>query len=127
MTSSTESAVGIDDQLRALLARGFQFVHPTGRSGELVAIVGVRVHHEMTDVVCLRGEGEAKAARMPCDEADIFAPKRIVWQTTGGADTVLTGLLALPDDYPAAASTCRGAGAALDADPSGAARLARVS
>jgi len=125
MTSSTESAVGIDDQLRALLARGFQFIHPTGRSGELVAIVGVRVHHDMTDVVCLRGEGEAKAARMPADEDDILAPKQTVWQKTGGAGTVLTGLLALPDDYPAAA--CRGAGAVLDVDATAPpSRLVRV-
>ena len=113
MTSSTESAVGIDDQLRALLARGFQFIHPTGRSGELVAIVGVRVHHDMTDVVCLRGEGEAKAARMPADEDDILAPKQTVWQSTGGASTVLTRLLALPDDYPAGARQA----VAMAADP----------
>jgi NAD(P)H-hydrate repair Nnr-like enzyme with NAD(P)H-hydrate dehydratase domain len=77
----------------------------------------------MTDVVCLRGEGEAKAARMPADEDDILAPKQTVWQKTGGAGTVLTGLLALPDDYPAVAAMATAPAADRTAPPS---RLVRV-
>jgi hypothetical protein len=98
MTFLADPVTGIEDQLRELVARGFHFVHPTGRTGEVLAIVGVRAHHDVVDVVCIRGEGEAKAARMPSDEADILAPTCTFWQRMGGARVVLTALLALPDD-----------------------------
>jgi hypothetical protein len=98
-------AVDLDGQLRALLARGYRFIHPTGRAGQLVAVVGVRAHHEVIDVVCLRGEGEAKAVRMSADEADILAPRHPLWQRTGRAAVVLAELLALADDRPEGASS----------------------
>ena len=91
--------LGIQDQLRDLVARGFQFIHPTGRGGEVLAIVGVREHGDVVDVVCLRGEGEAKAVRMPSDEPDILAPTRTVWRRSGAAVGVLAALLGLPDDH----------------------------
>lgn len=98
MTSSTDPVDCVDGQLRDLLAHGYEFFHPTGQDGGIVAVVGVRAHHNVIDVVCLRGEGDAKAARMPADEDDFLAPTRTLWQRTGAAVMVLAALLALPDE-----------------------------
>ncbi|HWE88235.1 MAG TPA: hypothetical protein VG317_02075 [Pseudonocardiaceae bacterium] len=98
MTFLADPVDSVDSLLREMLAHGFRFVHPTGAAGEIVAVVGVRLHHDVVDVVCLRGEGEAKAARMPSDEPDVLAPTRTIWQQTGRADLVLAALLALPDE-----------------------------
>lgn len=88
----------VDGQLRELLAHGYEFFHPTGQDGGIIAVVGVRAHHDVIDVVCLRGEGDAKAARMPADEDDVLAPARTLWQLAGPAVTVLAALLALPEE-----------------------------
>jgi hypothetical protein len=99
MTFSTDPVDSVDDLLRELVAHGFRFLHPTGPAGEIVAVVGVRAHDNVLDVVCLRGEGDAKAARMPAYEKDILAPRTTLWQQTGRADLVLAALLALPDEH----------------------------
>ncbi len=103
MTFSTETPVertsaDTDVRLRELIARGFQFIHAHDEHGELVSVVGVRAHHNVIDVVQLRGEDDVVAARMPGDEQDVLAPSRVAWQTVGEASSVLDDLLGLPDE-----------------------------
>lgn len=89
--------------LRALVQRGFRFTHLRDAEGELLAIQGVRAHDGVIDVLVLRGEHEAKAARMPGGEPDILRPDTTLWQTAGQARSVLVALLALRDKATAAA------------------------
>jgi hypothetical protein len=102
MTTPGDDA-GDDTQscLRRLVLRGFQFLHPRDATGELLAVIGVRAHHHVIDVLRLHAEDDAVATRMPGDEVDILAPRRTLWQVSGQAPKVLAGLLALPDAYPA--------------------------
>ena len=98
----TEGADGADEdhtqeQLAALRQRGFRFIDPRDDEGEIVALVGVRVHHNVIDVVRLPSEDDAVAARLPSD-ADILAPARVFWEQAGSVGEVLAKLLALPDD-----------------------------
>ncbi|HEY0450592.1 hypothetical protein [Actinophytocola sp.] len=95
--SSVHTATSTDAQLRALVARGFRFIDPRDENGEVIAVVGVRAHHNVVDVVQLHGEDEVVAARMPSDQ-DILAPSRVFWQEAGPALAVLGAMLALPDD-----------------------------
>ncbi|HWM04048.1 MAG TPA: hypothetical protein VNP92_17065 [Actinophytocola sp.] len=90
-------ATSTDAQLRALVARGFRFIDPRDENGDVVAVVGVRAHHNVVDVVQLHGEDEVVAARMPTDE-DVLAPRRVFWREVGSAQHVLAKMLALPDD-----------------------------
>lgn len=102
-----ESSGSTEDQLIALRLRGFQFIDPRDDGGEVVAVVGVRAHDNVIDVVQLHGEDHAIASRMPCDE-DILAPRMVFWQQEGPAYDVLGSLLALPDDRtPGSLRTCR--------------------
>lgn len=99
MTSSPEPAASTTDSLlHELIARGFQFLHPCNGDGEVVAIVGVRAHHDVVDVLRLHSEDEAIATRIPGDEENILEPSRMSWQSTGAAQQVLRELLALPDE-----------------------------
>lgn len=91
--------ISTEDQLRQLVTRGFRFVHPTDDDGEIAAVVGVRVHSGVIDVVKLHDEDDVHAMRMPGDETDVLAPRTVLWQTSGYVSTVLGGMLALPDDY----------------------------
>ncbi|MGW5052032.1 hypothetical protein [Actinokineospora sp. NPDC004072] len=93
MNSDTES------QLRALVGRGFEFLHPRDANGELMAVVGVRVHHDVIDVVRLRAEDDAEASRMPGETVDLTRPARLLWRCAGTAAEVLPALLALPEDH----------------------------
>ena len=93
MNSSTES------QLRALVGRGFEFLHPRDANGELTAVVGVRVHHDVIDVVRLRAEDDVVASRMPGETTDVTRPTTLLWERAGTASAVLSALLALPEDH----------------------------
>lgn len=95
--SPLRAATSTDAQLRALVARGFRFIDPRDENGDVVAVVGVRAHHNVVDVVQLHGEDEVVAARMPADQ-DILAPSRVFWREVGPAHAVLAAMLALPDD-----------------------------
>ena len=96
---SRDSSTGDDvaDQLRALIVRGFRFAHPRRANGEIAAVVGVRAHHNVVDIVQLLGEHDADAARIPGDEPDILCPRHVLWRATGPAHTVLRQVLDLPD------------------------------
>lgn len=95
--SSVSTATSTDAQLRALVARGFRFVDPRDECGDVIAVVGVRAHHNMVDVVQLHAEDDAVAARMPEDQ-DYLAPRRVFWREAGPAHEVLRKMLELPDD-----------------------------
>lgn len=88
----------IEDQLRTLVGRGFQFLDPRDDDGEVVAVVGVRAHDNVIDVVRLHAEDDVVASRLPAD-ADILAPETVYWERVGAASDVLGQLLALPDDH----------------------------
>jgi hypothetical protein len=102
----------ITPDLHALMARGFRFVHPRDANGEIVAVVGVRPHHDVVDLVQLYGEEDADAARIPGDEPDIFFPKKVLWRAAGAARDVIRQALALEDpviasdDIPRPAKGC---------------------
>jgi len=110
--SSTDTAT-IDDRLQDLITRGYKFVHPRDAAGAVIAVVGVRAHHSVIDVVRLNAEDDVVATRMPGDEADILAPNTVLWRSEGNAGPVLDELLSLPDDevaVPARADTRKPAG-----------------
>ena len=86
-----------EDRILELRARGFYFIDPRDEGGEVVAVVGVRAHHNVIDVVRLHSEDDAIASRVPSDE-NILAPTRVFWRQQGSAHEVLGELLALPDD-----------------------------
>lgn len=111
MTLPPDSAEpGHEEQLRALVERGFKFVHPTDAHGQLAEVVGVRVHDDVVDVVKLRGEHDVLAMRLPSGEVDVLAPREVLWQSTGHVARVLKELLALPEcnaeDRPERAAGC---------------------
>ena len=56
---------------------------PRDAAGEVAAVVGVRVHHGVVDVVQIYGEHDADATRIPGDEPDIFFPYKVFWRSSG--------------------------------------------
>ncbi|GAA4620362.1 hypothetical protein [Saccharopolyspora hordei] len=90
----------ITNGLQALVARDFQFAHPRDADGGIVAVVGIRVHRGVFDILQLFGEHDADAARVPGDEPDVLFPKKVLWRTTGSAREVINELLALSDPAP---------------------------
>lgn len=94
---SPEPSPGADGRLRNLVDRGYRFLHPRDEHGAVVAVVGVRAHDAVVDVVRLDGEDDVTAVRVPADEPDVFAPAKVLWRSHGDACTVLDELLALPD------------------------------
>jgi hypothetical protein len=94
--SAAQAATSTDVQLRALVARGFRFIDPRDENGEVVAVVGVRAHHDVVDVVQLNSEDDVVASRIPSDQ-DVMAPRRVLWQESGPVDEILAKMLALPD------------------------------
>lgn len=98
MSSTGTVVANVDAQLRALVRRGFRFVDPRDEHGDVMAVVGVRAHDDVIDVVELHGEDHAIATRMPPDQ-DLLAPRRIYWREQGPASVVMAKLLYLADDH----------------------------
>ena len=98
MTCSADPGTTAESQLRALVERGFRFLHHTSADGNVLAVVGVRAHDSVVDVIWLHGESDARAVRMAGDEPDVLAPASTMWESAGPAGPVLTELLSLPDD-----------------------------
>ena len=96
MTTQAESDT-LEDRLQTLMARGFQFVHPRTAEGALVAVVGVRAHDDVIDVVRLNAEDDAEAMRIPGDEQDVLAPSTRLWSRSGDTFSVLDELLGLSE------------------------------
>lgn len=82
------------DGLHTLASHGFQFAHPHDGQGRLIAVVGIRVHHEVIDIVQLYGDHDAEAARIPGEEPDILFPRTVLWRTTGTAQEVIDAAIA---------------------------------
>jgi hypothetical protein len=101
MAPATGSPDGTEDRLRQLIDRGFKFIHPCDAAGEIIAIVGVRPHDDVIDVVHLRTEDDAEALRVPGDTEDVLAPDTHSWRSAGSTSRVLDDLLNLPDTAPA--------------------------
>ncbi|MFO7192192.1 MULTISPECIES: hypothetical protein [Thermocrispum] len=98
MTTSPGQPDPVSARLTALIDLGFQFLHPTDAQGQVQAVVGIRVHDGVVDVVQLHAEDDVTATRMPVDEPDIMAPSTVLWREHGNVTTVLDAVLALPDE-----------------------------
>ncbi|SFA75504.1 hypothetical protein SAMN05216266_101237 [Amycolatopsis marina] len=111
MTSSRDAvqAVETEKTLRRLIDRGYRFVHPRDADGEVLAVVGVRAHGTVIDVVRLEAEDDVLAIRMPADEADILEPRTQLWRSTGEMCSVIDELLSLGDkEYAPGSADTRG-------------------
>ena len=106
MSSDTPAAV--ESRLTDLIDRGYRFIHPRDDDGRVVAVVGIRAHHTVVDVLQIDAEDDVVAFRVSGDEQDILHPRRMLWRCRGTAHDVLDELLALPDDYAATEHQVRG-------------------
>lgn len=88
---------GMAEQLADLTARGFEFSDTRDARGNVVVITGIRLHHNVKDVVQLFGEQDADAVRVPGGEPDIVFPRTVLWRVTGSPAAVLKSLLSLAD------------------------------
>jgi hypothetical protein len=88
----------VEAGLRELISRGYQFVHPADEQGEVLAVVGVRAHGSVVDVIRLNAEDDVIAARLPGTEEQVLTPRTWLWRTAGTAAEVFPELLALPED-----------------------------
>ncbi|MER7012842.1 hypothetical protein ABT324_15605 [Saccharopolyspora sp. NPDC000359] len=96
MTSSAEDESSI--RLRQLVARGFRLMPPIrDADGELMALVYVRPHGDIVDVVELRGEDDVRAARVSQEQGLSTSPTIAEWHAVGAACEVLDQVLALPE------------------------------
>lgn len=98
----------ITDGLQSLVARDFQFTHPRDSAGDLVAVIGIRPHRGVIDILQLFSEDDADAVRVPGDEPDVLFPKKVLWRTTGPAQQVIATLLGLADPAPEIGAGARG-------------------
>lgn len=98
MMCSTDEPGSVETRLINLIDRGYRFLHPRDDEGAVVAVVGVRPHGAVIDILRLDAENDATAVRVPADEQDPLTPSRTLWRCHGAAGEVLDELLALPDD-----------------------------
>lgn len=98
--SSVNQWTPISTRIKTLYTAGFRFA-TNYSGGTIVALIGVRAHHGVIDIVQLYGEDDADAVRIPGDEPDILFPRTVLWRTTGSACQVIDKLLELPNsDQP---------------------------
>jgi hypothetical protein len=114
----------ITNGLQALVARDFQFTHPRDASGSLVAVVGIRVHHGVFDILQLFGENDADAARIPADEPDVLFPSRVLWRTAPGGSPSPLDPGSRPSLIRGGRASHPGPGSAVSKPPSDARRAA---
>jgi hypothetical protein len=98
MYSAKASYSPVEDRLRRLMTRGFQFLYTRDGDGQVTAVIGVLAHHTVIDVARLCAPDDVVATRMPGGEPDILSPRKVLWRRAGEADVVLDELLSLPDD-----------------------------
>ncbi|MCI2418124.1 hypothetical protein MOQ72_11865 [Saccharopolyspora sp. K220] len=98
MTSSFEAHPDSSIRLRQLMARGFRLMPPVrDTDGELMALIYVRPHGDIIDIVELRGEDDVRAARVSRKDGIRDDPSTAQWRTAGAACDVLDQVLALPE------------------------------
>ena len=68
MCSVDEPGTTVDARLTDLIGRGYRFLHPRDEHGRVVAVVGVRAHDRVVDVVLLNAEDDVSAYRVAGDE-----------------------------------------------------------
>lgn len=105
---SSDPGASVDSRLTDLIDRGYRFIHPRDDGGRVVAVVGIRAHHTVVDVLRIDGEDDVTAFRIPGDEQDILNPRTMLWCRRGAAHDVLDDLLALADDQAATGRQVRG-------------------
>lgn len=88
------------DGLHTLTSHDFHFAHPHDAQGRLIAVIGIRAHHEVIDILQLYDEHDAEAARIPAEEPDILFPRTVLWHTTGTAQEIIDATIALADPIP---------------------------
>lgn len=98
LSATDESRTAADTALNRLVGSGYRFVHPRDAEGNVIAVVGVRAHDTVIDVVRIEAEDDVTAIRMPGDEADILQPHDVLWQHSGAICEVVERILALGDD-----------------------------
>lgn len=96
--TSYQAELAADTALKHLIAAGYRFVHPRDDDGDIVAVVGVRAHDTVVDVVRIDGEDDVTAIRMPGDEEDVLEPTKSLWQRTGPVGEVVADMLSLTDE-----------------------------
>jgi hypothetical protein len=89
--------IDITERLQGLMEAGFRFAHQRNADGDIVAVTGVRTHHDVVDVFQMYGEHAANAARMSAAEPDILSPRAVLWRTSGSATAVIDDLLGLDE------------------------------
>ncbi|GLZ43334.1 DUF397 domain-containing protein [Actinokineospora sp. NBRC 105648] len=114
IVTSPDAAHAAEAYLRQLVSRGFEFLHPRDASGEIAAVVGVRAHHNVIDVVRLHAEDNVIASRVPLDTDDVLNPSVVLWQRIGAVHEVLRQMIDLPDDRTPGVLGRLGADAALN-------------
>jgi hypothetical protein len=97
MTGREGAPDGISARLQVMRALNFEFATDQAPDGSIEALVGVRVHGGVIDIVELYGEDEATATRLPDSEPNIMLARTVLWHTRGTAYEVIDALLALPD------------------------------
>lgn len=83
--------------MRMLRARAFHFARTRDDFGDVIALVGVRVLHDVIDIIQLYSEYDADAIRIP---SAVLNGRRIgspLWSASGAPDEVIDTLLSLPD------------------------------
>lgn len=99
MCSAEQGCASVDARLMDLIDRGYRFLHPRDGDGRVLAVVGIRAHGAVIDVIRLDAEDDVAAFRVPGDETNVLEPRKMLWRCRGGAHEVLDELLALSDSY----------------------------
>lgn len=55
-----------------------------------MAVIGVRAHHGVVDILPLLNKGYDDPARVSQEEPDILFPRQVLWRDTGSAEALAT-------------------------------------
>lgn len=84
--------------LRQLVLRGFQLMPPVrDGTGELEALIYVRPHGDVIDIVEVLAEDNVRAARVPRRGEIRTDDNAAYWRTSGAVIDVVDQVLALPE------------------------------
>jgi hypothetical protein len=93
----SDRTVEIFHRLRMLRALAFLFARTRDASGAVIALVGIRLHHGVIDVLQIYSEDDADAIRMPSAGLDGRDGSSVLWSASGAPDEVIDAVLGLPD------------------------------
>lgn len=92
-----EQTAEIEHRLRILRALAFHFARTRDDSGEVIALVGVRMHHDVIDIIQLYSECDADAIRIPSTVLNGRPLGMPQWSASGAPAEVIDMVLSLPD------------------------------